>query len=122
MSFFDKIFGKKKISEIDADQKENSSPSNDDSKRELSFSIKYFIKWKPKAKHKDWLKTKCCYLEESGERYKPLCKRLYDLDRIYTRAEIESMSLRLGYSVYDSPGGSDDCCCYWESEVFAERK
>jgi DNA-binding Lrp family transcriptional regulator len=36
---------------------------------------------------------------------RPFCKKLIDLDRLYTRAEIESISARLGYSVFDRAGG-----------------
>ena len=33
------------------------------------------------------------------------CARLMQLDRLYSRAEIESISARLGYSVFDRRGG-----------------
>jgi len=33
------------------------------------------------------------------------CRRLIELDRVYTRAEIETISQRLGYSVFDRAGG-----------------
>ena len=36
---------------------------------------------------------------------RPFCKRLIELDRVYTRAEIETISQRLGYSVFDRAGG-----------------
>ena len=122
MGLFDKLFGKKTSNEIESKIDEVSSDSAEVGKREISFSMKYWIDWKPETKEKDWSKTTCCYEEEGGERYKLLCKRLYELDRLYTRAEIEGISLKLGYSVFDSPGGSDDCCCYWNSEVIPTIK
>lgn len=122
MGFFDKIFGKKSSADIDSNNVEQSVDSIENVSREISYSMKYWIDWKPKSKIKDWSKTTCCYVDESGERYKHLCKRLYDLDRVYTRAEIESISLKLGYSVYDNIGGSEDCCCYWNSAVMHKIK
>lgn len=122
MGFFNKLFGKKNSTLIESKNEDDSTNHTEDNKREISFSMKYWIEWKPETKEKDWSKTTCCYEEEGGERYKLLCKRLYELDRLYTRAEIESISLKLGYSVFDSPGGSDDCCCYWNSKVIPTVK
>ena len=122
MGFFDRLFGKINTNEIESKIENISNTPSENENREISFSMKYWIDWKPETKEKDWLKTSCCYEEEGGERYKLLCKRLYDLDRLYTRAEIESISLKLGYSVFDSPGGSDDCCCYWNSKVIPTIK
>lgn len=39
------------------------------------------------------------------ETTRPFCKRLIELDRLYTRSEIESISQRVGYSVFDRKGG-----------------
>lgn len=44
-------------------------------------------------------------LEPIIETTRPFCKRLIELDRLYTRAEIESISQRVGYSVFDRKGG-----------------
>jgi hypothetical protein len=44
-----------------------------------------------------------------------------ELNRVYTRIDIESMSVRLGYSVFDLAGGMFDtngntvCRCKWNS-------
>lgn len=118
MGFFDKLFGNENSKEIESKNKQVSQEPNEIDKRVISYSMKYWIDWKPEIKEKDWSKTKCCYEEEDGGRYKLLCKHLYDLDKLYTRSEIESISLKLSYSVYDSPGGSDDCCCFWNSKIF----
>jgi hypothetical protein len=122
MGFYDRLFGKINTNDIESKIENFSNKPSENENREISFSMKYWIDWKPETKEKDWSKTSCCYEEEGGERYKLLCKRLYDLDRLYTRAEIESISLKLGYSVFDSPGGSDDCCCYWNSKVIPTIK
>lgn len=38
-------------------------------------------------------------------RNRPFCARMMQLNRLYTRAEIETISRRLGYSVFDRRGG-----------------
>lgn len=58
------------------------------------------------------------------------CARLMQLDRLYTRAEIESLSARLGYSVFDRRGGwwtmpngehSPSCRHRWESQTVIKK-
>lgn len=44
-------------------------------------------------------------LEPVIETTRPFCRRMLQLDRLYTRAEIESISQRVGYSVWDREGG-----------------
>jgi hypothetical protein len=36
---------------------------------------------------------------------RPFCRKLIELDRLYTRKEIEAMSIRLGYNVFERKGG-----------------
>jgi len=36
---------------------------------------------------------------------RPFCRKLIQLDRLYTRKEIEAMSIRLGYNVFERKGG-----------------
>lgn len=56
-----------------------------------------------------------------------LCRKIMELDRFYTRAEIEQISQRLGYSVFDRVGGALDengnpnCACKWESSVVSKK-
>ena len=57
MGLFDKLFGKKTSNEIESKIDEISSDSAEVGKREISFSMKYWIDWKPKTKEKDWSKT-----------------------------------------------------------------
>jgi hypothetical protein len=52
--------------------------------------------------------------EEHSSR--PFCKKLIELRRLYTRADIEKMSERFGYSVFDRCGG-DDCRHIWKSNI-----
>ena len=52
---------------------------------------------------------------------RPFCKKLMELNRLYTRAEIENISLRLGYSVWDRKGG-DGCRHRWVSQVVVKKE
>jgi hypothetical protein len=54
--------------------------------------------------------------DTEGHRSRPFCKKLMDLNRIYSRADIENISQRLGYSVFDRCGG-DDCRHVWKSNI-----
>jgi len=62
-----------------------------------SFMVRYSYEWRSDI--------------PSNERNSPdhpsrvFCARLIQLDRLYSRAEIESISARLGYSVFDRRGG-----------------
>lgn len=62
-----------------------------------SFMVRYSYEWRTDI--------------PSGQRdsgahpSRPFCQRLMALDRLYSRAEIEAISARLGYSVFDRRGG-----------------
>lgn len=68
------------------------------------------IDYKPKAETLD-VYVKYSYEVKPGAgpelipTSRPFCKKLIELDRLYTRAEIEMISGRLGYSVFDRGGG-----------------
>lgn len=63
---------------------------------------------------------------------RPFCAKLLQLDRLYTRAEIEKISARLGYSVWDRRGGwytlpgTDThrpyCRHRWKSNLVVQKK
>lgn len=57
---------------------------------------------------------------------RPFCKRLIELDKFYSRAEIESISQRVGYSVWDRKGGfwghKDECRHRWVSHIVVKKK
>jgi len=57
---------------------------------------------------------------------RPFCKRLIELDRLYTRAEIESVSQRVGYSVWDRKGGfwgdNEECRHRWVSHIITKKR
>lgn len=61
---------------------------------------------------------------------RPFCARLMYLDRFYTRKEIEAISARLGYSVFDRGGGwwtkpsgyhSPSCRHEWRANVLVKK-
>ena len=57
---------------------------------------------------------------------RPFCKKMIELDRLYSRAEIEAISLRLGYSVWDRRGGwwgkKPECRHIWKSNIVVKKK
>lgn len=57
---------------------------------------------------------------------RPFCKKMIELDRLYSRAEIEAISLRLGYSVWDRKGGwwgkKPECRHRWQSNIVVKKK
>lgn len=61
---------------------------------------------------------------------RPFCKRLVELDKLYSRAEIESISQRVGYSVWDRKGGfwnhngdiEEECRHRWVSNLIIKKK
>ena len=65
-------------------------------------------------------------LEPIIENTRPFCRRLLALDRLYTRAEIESISQRVGYSVFDREGGfwgnKPHCRHEWKRNVVIKKR
>lgn len=57
---------------------------------------------------------------------RPFCKRLIELDRLYTRAEIQSISQRVGFSVWDRKGGfwgsEEECRHRWVSNIVIKKR
>ena len=57
---------------------------------------------------------------------RPFCRRLIELDRVYTRNEIETISQRLGYSVFDRAGGfwgkKGHCRHEWRKLIVIKKK
>lgn len=56
---------------------------------------------------------------------RPFCIRMIQLARLYTRADIEKISSRLGYSVFDRKGGwwgkSPECRHLWKSNIVVKK-
>jgi len=51
---------------------------------------------------------------------RPFCKKMMELNRYYSRKDIEEISERLGYSVWDRKGG-DDCRHRWVSNIVVRK-
>jgi DNA-binding Lrp family transcriptional regulator len=75
--------------------------------------------------------VKYSYEGPQDNRNRPFCAKLLSLDRIYSRTEIENISSRLGYSVWDRRGGwwtkpdgthSPSCRHRWESHIVVRKK
>lgn len=56
---------------------------------------------------------------------RPFCKKMIELNRLYSRADIEKISLRLGYSVFDRKGGwwgkKPECRHRWVSHIVVKK-
>ena len=82
-----------------------------------TFLVRYSYEWKS--------------IVPSGQRdtpahpSRPFCKKLIALEKLYSRAEIEQLSNRLGYSVFDRGGGwwgnSPSCRHRWVSKVVVKK-
>jgi len=71
------------------------------------------------------------YEGPKDDRNRDFCARLLEMDKLWSRSEIESMSMRLGYSVWDRRGGwwtkpdgirSVSCRHDWEKVIVMKKK
>lgn len=57
---------------------------------------------------------------------RPFCRKLIELDRLYTRSEIELISQRVGYSVFDRSGGwwgdNPQCRHEWKRNLVIKKR
>ncbi len=84
-----------------------------DGKRPIgSISIRYSYEWNENVPENE--------RDTPGFESRPFCKKLMDLNRIYSRADIEKMSQRLGYSVWRDCGGAD-CRHRWVNVTVIEK-
>jgi DNA-binding Lrp family transcriptional regulator len=99
-----------------------------DKPMETTIEVRYSYEWKPQFAVASDKKATTPLIKTS----RAFCARLLTLNRVYTRAEIESMSARLGYSVFDRGGGwwtrkggsvtTPDCRHEWRSNVLIRKK
>ncbi len=73
---------------------------------------------------------KYSYEGPQDDRNRPFCAKLMSLNRLYSRYDIEKISQRLGYSVFDRGGGfwrkpdgtiSDSCRHHFKSNIVVKR-
>jgi hypothetical protein len=89
-----------------------------------TFEIRYSYEWKPEVPTSQ--------RDTPSHPSRDFCKRIMRLDRFWTRKEIEQLTLRLGYSVFDRGGGwwnqgvgeepSPSCRHEWRSNVVIRKK
>lgn len=87
-----------------------------------SVMIKYSYEWKPSVPPNQ--------RDTNAHPSRYFCHRMMQLNRVYSRAEIEQISARLGYSVFDRRGGwwtmpngdhSPSCRHIWMSNVIIKK-
>ena len=87
-----------------------------------SFLVRYSYEWKSIVPTSE--------RNTSAHPSRPFCAKLMQLDRLYSRSEIESITRRLGYSVFDRGGGwwnmgdgvnSPSCRHQWVSKVVIKK-
>jgi hypothetical protein len=103
-NFFKKLFGTK--------DKTPAPQEVSQEKESTQVTIKYSYEWREDVplNERD--------TEEHPSR--PFCKKMMELQRLYSRADIETISQRLGYSVFDRCGG-DDCRHIWKSNIVVKK-
>jgi hypothetical protein len=85
-----------------------------DAKRSVaSISIHYSYEWNEDVPEHE--------RDTPGFESRSFCKELMKLNRIYTRADIETVSQRLGYSVWRDCGG-EGCRHRWVKKILVEKE
>lgn len=91
------------------------------------IEVRYSYEWKPQFAVSSDNKAATPLIQSS----RPFCARLLQLNRVYTRREIEALTARLGYSVFDRGGGwwtkpsgyhSPSCRHEWRANVLVRKK
>lgn len=85
----------------------------------VSVEVMYSYERRPNAGDSDLIETS-----------RPFCVKLITLDRLYTRVDIESITDRLGYSVFDRAGGfwnhngktDIQCRHYWKANIVVKKE
>ena len=95
--------------------------------RSLTEPLSKITEEKPKTTS---FKILYSYEGPQDSRNRTFCARLLEMDKLYSRAEIETMSKRLGYSVWDRRGGwwtmpdgthSKSCRHNWQANLTVKR-
>lgn len=85
----------------------------------------------PTEKDNVSISIKYSYEGPQDSRNRPFCAKMMKLNRLYSRAEIETISERLGYSVFDRRGGfwthpdgtvTPYCRHKWQSNIVVKKK
>ena len=83
-----------------------------------TFEVRYSYEWKPIVLSVD--------RDSKLHPSRPFCKKLMEVDKLWTRTGIEMLSARLGFSVFDRGGGwwgdSPSCRHEWRRNVVVKKK
>lgn len=82
------------------------------SSEKLEVTVKYSYEWNDDAPENE--------RDTPEHPSRPFCKKLIELNRLYTRREIEEISMHLGYSVFDRKGG-DGCRHKWVRQTVVKK-
>lgn len=91
------------------------------------IEVRYSYEWKPQFAVSQEGKASTPLIDTS----RPFCARLLRLNKVYTRREIEALTARFGYSVFDRGGGwwtkpsgyhSPSCRHEWRANVLVRKK
>ena len=83
-----------------------------------TFEVRYSYEWKPIVPSYE--------RDKNGHPSRQFCRKLMEVDKLWTRKGIEMLSARLGYSVFDRGGGwwgdSPSCRHEWRRNVVVKKK
>lgn len=97
-----------------------------------SFEVRYELVLKDNIdKYSQVQSIKSCsdkkLVDDESDRECRICLKLLSEDKLWTRKGIETLSQKLGYSVYDNPGGGCDenglpiCACEWKRTTVSRK-
>lgn len=130
------LFKKQFWAEVKKDAEKIIEPEkNLNNSTKISFMVRYHIAFKRKKEASIYtrdreFKNMPCYnskLYDGEEGNCRICSKLMELDKLYTRAEIEQLTEKLGYSVFDNIGGTADengfpnCACCWQPDAYVKK-
>ena len=83
-----------------------------------TFEVRYSYEWKPIIPSAE--------RDKGGHPSRQFCRKLMEVEKLWTRKGIEMLSARLGYSVFDRGGGwwgdSPSCRHEWRRNVVVKKK
>lgn len=116
------------INKVLADLKEQGYLTENNGIRELTKPIREITDTKPTTTQ---VLIRYTYEGPKDDRNRPFCARLLELDKMYSREDIETISQRVGYSVWDRRGGwwtqpdgtaSPSCRHSWKTNIVLKKK
>jgi hypothetical protein len=99
-----------------------------DGEKKLTKPLREITETKPSTTQ---ILVRYSYEGPKDDRNRPFCARLLELDKFYSREDIERLSERLGYSVWDRRGGwwtqpdgsrSPSCRHEWKTNIVLRKK